>query len=139
MKRKYCVLIALGLLSFFSCDNLEHNTDKGNNIATETKQLSAESEPQKENQRREPHQYGGWYCPDNLNGFPVVDFLKQSNSQLNQNHKKKMKDANLISMGVGIVLTIYMGFLLLISQIGQMCQSLMGEWQLRKIHGMAHH
>ena len=75
MKRKYCVLIALGLLSFFSCDNLEHNTDKGNNIATETKQLSAESEPQKENQRREPHQYGGWYCPDNLNGFPVVDFL----------------------------------------------------------------
>ena len=74
MKRKYCVLIALGLLSFFSCDNLEHNTDKGNNIATETKQLSAESEPQKENERREPHKYGGWYCPDNLYGFPVVDF-----------------------------------------------------------------
>lgn len=21
----------------------------------------------------EPHQYGGWYCPDNLNGFPAVD------------------------------------------------------------------
>jgi hypothetical protein len=74
MKRKYCVLIALGLLSFFSCDNLEHSTDKGNNIATETKQLSAESEPQKENERREPHKYGGWYCPDNLYGFPVVDF-----------------------------------------------------------------
>ncbi len=22
---------------------------------------------------QEPHQYGGWYCPDNLNGFPAVD------------------------------------------------------------------
>lgn len=21
----------------------------------------------------EPHKYGGWYCPDNLNGFPPVD------------------------------------------------------------------
>ena len=21
----------------------------------------------------EPHKYGGWYCPDNLNGFPAVD------------------------------------------------------------------
>ena len=75
MKKNYCALIAMGLLSFFSCDNLEHNTDKGNNITTETMQLSVESEPQKENQRREPHPYGGWYCPDNLYGFPVVDFL----------------------------------------------------------------
>jgi len=23
--------------------------------------------------KSEPHQYGGWYCPDNLNGFPAVD------------------------------------------------------------------
>ena len=22
---------------------------------------------------KEPHKYGGWYCPDNLNGFPAVD------------------------------------------------------------------
>ena len=22
-----------------------------------------------------PHQYGGWYCPDNLGGFPAVDIL----------------------------------------------------------------
>jgi hypothetical protein len=22
---------------------------------------------------KEPHRYGGWYCPDNLNGFPAVD------------------------------------------------------------------
>jgi hypothetical protein len=74
MKKNYCALIAMGLLSFFSCDNLELNTDKENNNDTETRQLSAESEPQEENERREPHNYGGWYCPDNLNGFPVVDF-----------------------------------------------------------------
>ena len=24
----------------------------------------------------EPHRYGGWYCPDNLNGFPAVDVKK---------------------------------------------------------------
>jgi len=23
--------------------------------------------------KKEPHNYGGWYCPDNLNGFPAVD------------------------------------------------------------------
>jgi len=23
--------------------------------------------------KAEPHRYGGWYCPDNLNGFPAVD------------------------------------------------------------------
>lgn len=25
------------------------------------------------NKKPEPHRYGGWYCPDNLNGFPAVD------------------------------------------------------------------
>ncbi|MBT8232200.1 MAG: hypothetical protein HKO66_00010 [Saprospiraceae bacterium] len=24
-------------------------------------------------QKKEPHRYGGWYCPDNLGGFPAVD------------------------------------------------------------------
>ncbi len=38
--------------------------------------------------------------------------LKQSNSQLNQSHKKKMKDVSLTTMEVGIALTISMGFLL---------------------------
>jgi len=27
----------------------------------------------------EPHQYGGWYCPDNLNGFPAVDINQWKN------------------------------------------------------------
>ena len=26
-----------------------------------------------ESTNKEPHRYGGWYCPDNLNGFPAVD------------------------------------------------------------------
>ena len=27
----------------------------------------------------EPHGYGGWYCPDNLNGFPAVDIAEWKN------------------------------------------------------------
>ena len=27
----------------------------------------------KEMKKKEPHRYGGWYCPDNLGGFPAVD------------------------------------------------------------------
>lgn len=26
-----------------------------------------------------PHTYGGWYCPDNLNGFPAVDIMDWQN------------------------------------------------------------
>lgn len=29
--------------------------------------------------KTEPHQYGGWYCPDNLNGFPPVDIAHWKN------------------------------------------------------------
>ncbi len=28
------------------------------------------------NKKAEPHRYGGWYCPDNLNRFPAVDIKK---------------------------------------------------------------
>ncbi|MEZ4926578.1 MAG: hypothetical protein R3A50_09895 [Saprospiraceae bacterium] len=31
------------------------------------------SQEQTETVKTEPHRYGGWYCPDNLNGFPAVD------------------------------------------------------------------
>ena len=30
----------------------------------------------------EPHKYGGWYCPDNLNGFPPVDITNWKNVPL---------------------------------------------------------
>lgn len=29
--------------------------------------------------KTEPHRYGGWYCPDNLNGFPAVDITHWKN------------------------------------------------------------
>ncbi|MBK9592203.1 MAG: hypothetical protein IPO32_12125 [Crocinitomicaceae bacterium] len=35
---------------------------------------------QKEDQvSSEPHPFGGWYCPDNLNGFPAVDIADWKN------------------------------------------------------------
>jgi len=48
MKKYYCAFIGMGLLSIFSCNNVEHNADKEMKSATATKQLSAESEPQEE-------------------------------------------------------------------------------------------
>ena len=32
--------------------------------------------PKTEKQKSKPHQYGGWYCPDNLFGFPPVDIAE---------------------------------------------------------------
>ncbi len=29
--------------------------------------------------QNQPHEYGGWYCPDNLNGFPAVDIGQWKN------------------------------------------------------------
>lgn len=37
---------------------------------------NAENQPTNENDNNKKvttHKYGGWYCPDNLNGFPAVD------------------------------------------------------------------
>jgi len=31
---------------------------------------------------QEPHQYGGWYCPDNLGGFPAVDIQEWESVQV---------------------------------------------------------
>lgn len=58
------VLIAAFLTSFTSCsqNNTPAVTDDSDNQPT----IEATVQP-------EPHRYGGWYCPDNLNGFPPVD------------------------------------------------------------------
>lgn len=43
-----------------------------NNTAVENSKV--ENSREKVNTiKQEPHKYGGWYCPDNLNGFPAVD------------------------------------------------------------------
>ncbi|MEM7160895.1 MAG: hypothetical protein AAF487_00510 [Bacteroidota bacterium] len=57
------------LLSFASCSQDEANI-------AEIKDDAKKSECGEEKTQSEPHQYGGWYCPDNLNGFPAVDFAR---------------------------------------------------------------
>ncbi len=57
------VLIAL---CFASCTSYSQNDDGV------TKQNS-------ETTKTAPHRYGGWYCPDNLNGFPAVDITEWKN------------------------------------------------------------
>mgnify|MGYP000232591987 CR=1 FL=1 len=34
---------------------------------------------QHKQETKKPHRYGGWYCPDNLKGFPPVDMAHWSN------------------------------------------------------------
>lgn len=61
MKIKSLKILALLFLSpFISCS--QNNPTIENSVAVK---LSPD--------KQEPHQYGGWYCPDNLNGFPAVD------------------------------------------------------------------
>ena len=43
---------------------------------------NAENQPTNENDNNKKvttHKYGGWYCPDNLNGFPAVDLKDWKN------------------------------------------------------------
>jgi hypothetical protein len=35
--------------------------------------LTSFSQEDSESKVKDTHRYGGWYCPDNLNGFPAVD------------------------------------------------------------------
>ncbi len=57
-------LTILCLSTFMSCS--QNNTTVENN--------KEEKPIEKVNtKKKEPHKYGGWYCPDNLNGFPAVD------------------------------------------------------------------
>ena len=62
--KNFKTLYLLGLVLFISClqnnKAIEHSKEgKSVEKATIVKQ--------------EPHKYGGWYCPDNLNGFPAVN------------------------------------------------------------------
>jgi hypothetical protein len=64
------VLIAVFLTSFTSCsqNSTAVASDDSENQAT----VKATVQP-------EPHRYGGWYCPDNLNGFPPVNISDWKN------------------------------------------------------------
>jgi hypothetical protein len=56
-------IVSTFLILLFGCTNAENQPSKeNNNTKTET-----------------THNYGGWYCPDNLNGFPAVDLKDWKN------------------------------------------------------------
>lgn len=63
-------MFALGLGLFISCASEEDNVQ---NDLPET--VVAGDSVKKE----EPHPYGGWYCPDNLRGFPPVNIADWKN------------------------------------------------------------
>ena len=71
MKNKILRLLPLlGLALFMSC--LQNNKTVEN--------TKVEKPKEKVNiAKQEPHNYGGWYCPDNLNGFPAVDISNWEN------------------------------------------------------------
>ena len=62
---KIKMLVALIVLCLGSVSSYSQNSD--DNKGGEKSNKKAETK------KSEPHRYGGWYCPDNLNGFPAVD------------------------------------------------------------------
>ena len=71
MKNKtFPLLIVLSLTTFLSCSQNKKTTVNSDAEVTN---------PKKETVKNVPHNYGGWYCPDNLNGFPAVDISNWKN------------------------------------------------------------
>lgn len=71
MKNKmFKILAVLCLISFASCSQI--------NKPVNDKDLEVVNQ-KKEPIKSEPHRYGGWYCPDNLNGFPPININNWKN------------------------------------------------------------
>jgi hypothetical protein len=64
------VFAALSLIAFTACSQ--------NNTTTEKKEPEIKLKAYK-TVKVPSHRYGGWYCPDNLNGFPAVDIAEWKN------------------------------------------------------------
>ncbi len=64
-KKSILPLLLINLFFLSSCDQNNETTKQ-----TETKIIE---EPPKISEHKTPHSYGGWYCPDNILGFPAVD------------------------------------------------------------------
>ena len=71
MKNPILNVILLSCLTSFSACSQNTKTEK------ESKVSAVEQEGKKI--KTVPHRYGGWYCPDNLNGFPAVDISDWEN------------------------------------------------------------
>lgn len=63
MKKKVYGIIAVSLICFTSCAQ-NNSKNKGLKVPSP---------------KTEDHKYGGWYCPDNLRGFPPVDYNNWEN------------------------------------------------------------
>ena len=71
MKKKTLkILVFVCTLATTACSQSQNTTE-----TTET----ASAEKVLTTVKQEPHRYGGWYCPDNLNGFPPVDIANWKN------------------------------------------------------------
>ena len=69
MKNKNLKTLTLLCLStIMSCSQNNNSIEKKEEVKQKT-----------ETSKKEPHRYGGWYCPDNLNGFPAVDIKEWNN------------------------------------------------------------
>lgn len=66
------ILICTCLLFLFGCTNAENQPT--------TKETVKTTEKDKEcNTKKSTHKYGGWYCPDNVYGFPAVNLKDWAN------------------------------------------------------------
>lgn len=63
-------LCTLCLTTFMSCSQ-NNQTVKNNKIEKPIEKVNVT--------KQEPHRYGGYYCPDNLGGFPAVDINNWKN------------------------------------------------------------
>ena len=71
MKNKFLIFLSISYLTIFiSCS--QNNSKLATN--TEEKTIDKVNITQ-----TKPHEYGGWYCPDNLNGFPALDINSWEN------------------------------------------------------------
>ena len=71
MKNKILItLCTLCLTAFMSCSQ-NNQTVKNNKVEKPIEKVGVT--------KQEPHRYGGYYCPDNLGGFPAVDINNWKN------------------------------------------------------------
>jgi len=71
MKSKTLIVLSLLIAILIVACSLNNSAEN------KTQQTSFNSVFEAQNQ--EPHRYGGWYCPDNLYGFPAVDIANWKN------------------------------------------------------------
>ncbi|QTN38678.1 hypothetical protein HZ996_05760 [Cryomorphaceae bacterium] len=76
MKKVYLLLTFAAFCSLASCSSPDtpatESTQSSETDAPEATE-AAYMDPMSDVERPEHHSYGGWYCPDNLTGFPPVD------------------------------------------------------------------